>query len=151
METVPVAIGALGVITKKHREAHKQDYRKGTFTPSLCQCSILRVFKATATQIREKSEQTLESLRIELGTSSTEGSALTNCAKILPTLQNYQKLPTLQNSCYWIGVACIKPLLRLQSYIICSLDSKKYESNHDYFEAYALIVKAGQPICQKGN
>ena len=59
METVPVAIGALGVITKKHREAHKQDYRKGTFTPSLCQCSVLRVFKATATQIREKSEQTL--------------------------------------------------------------------------------------------
>ena len=51
-----------------------------SFTPSLCQCSILRVFKATATQIREKSEQMLESLRIELGTSSTEGSALTNCA-----------------------------------------------------------------------
>ena len=50
------------------------------FTPSLCQCSILQVFKATATQIREKLEQTLESLRIELGTSSTEGSALTNCA-----------------------------------------------------------------------
>ena len=50
------------------------------FTPSLCQCSILRVFKVTATQIREKSEQTLESLRIELGTSSTEDSALTNCA-----------------------------------------------------------------------
>ena len=50
------------------------------FTPSLCQCSILRVFKAKATQIREKSERTLESLRIELGTSSTEGSALTNCA-----------------------------------------------------------------------
>ena len=51
-----------------------------SFTPSLCQCSILQVFKATATQIREKSEQTLESLRIELGTSSIEGSALTNCA-----------------------------------------------------------------------
>ena len=48
------------------------------FTSSLCQCSILRIFKATATQIREKSEQTLESLRIELGTSSTEGSTLTN-------------------------------------------------------------------------
>ena len=53
------------------------------FTPSLCQCSILRVFKATATQIKEKLEQTLESLRIELGTSSTEGSALTECAKRL--------------------------------------------------------------------
>ena len=49
------------------------------FTPSLYQRSILRVFKATATQFREKSEQTLESLRIELETSSTEGSALTNC------------------------------------------------------------------------
>ena len=36
-----------------------------------CQCSILWVFKATATQIREMSEQMLESLRIELGTSST--------------------------------------------------------------------------------
>ena len=46
-----------------------------SFTPSLCQCSILRVFKATATQIKEKSEQTLELLRIELGTSITEGSA----------------------------------------------------------------------------
>ena len=41
---------------------------------------ILLVFKATATQIREKLEQTLESLRIELGTLSTEGSALINCA-----------------------------------------------------------------------
>ena len=50
------------------------------FTPSLYQCSILRVFKATATQIREKYEQTLGSLEIELGTSSTEGSALTNYA-----------------------------------------------------------------------
>ena len=50
------------------------------FTPSLCQCSVLRVFKATATQIKGKSEQTLESLGIELGTSYTEGSALTNCA-----------------------------------------------------------------------
>ena len=48
------------------------------FTPSLCQCSILWVFKATAIQIREKLEQRLESLRIELGTSSTEGSTLTH-------------------------------------------------------------------------
>ena len=48
--------------------------------PYLCQSFILQVFKATATQIREKSEQALESLRIELGNSSTEGSALTNCA-----------------------------------------------------------------------
>ena len=50
------------------------------FTPSLCQCSILWVFKATATKITEKLEQRLESLRIELGTSSTDGSALTNYA-----------------------------------------------------------------------
>ena len=48
--------------------------------PPSVSAPILRVFKATATQIREKSEQTLESLRMELGTSSTEGSALTNCA-----------------------------------------------------------------------
>ena len=50
------------------------------FTPSLCQCSILRVFKTTATQIREKSKQTLASLKIELGTFSTESSALNNYA-----------------------------------------------------------------------
>ena len=48
-------------------------------TPSLCQCSILLLFKATASQIKEKEEQTLELLRIELGTYSTEGSALANC------------------------------------------------------------------------
>ena len=54
------------------------------FTPFLCQCSVLRVFKATATQIKGKSEQTLESLGIELGTFYTEGSALTNCATRLP-------------------------------------------------------------------
>ena len=48
------------------------------FTPFLCQCSVLRVFKAEATQIRRKSKQTLESPRIERGTSSSEGRALTN-------------------------------------------------------------------------
>ena len=49
------------------------------FTPSLCQYSqYLKLIKAT--QIRGKSEQTLEVLRIELGTSNTESSALTNCA-----------------------------------------------------------------------
>ena len=35
------------------------------FTPSLCQCSVLRVFKAIATRIRGKSKQTLKSPRIE--------------------------------------------------------------------------------------
>ena len=62
-----------------------------SFTPSLCQCSILRVFKAAATQIREKSEQRLESLRIELGNSSTEGSALTTDLCYTPT----PKMPSL--------------------------------------------------------
>ena len=49
------------------------------FAPSPRECSVLRLFKAKATQIRGKLEQTLESLRIKLGTSSTEGNALTNC------------------------------------------------------------------------
>ena len=40
-----------------------------TLPPFLCQCSVLRVFKAKATQIRRKSKQTLESPRIEPGTS----------------------------------------------------------------------------------
>ena len=56
-----------------------------TLPPFLCQCLILRVFKAQATRMRGKAEQELESLRIELGTSSTEGSALTNCATPAPT------------------------------------------------------------------
>ena len=45
-----------------------------TLPPFLCQCLILRVFKAQATRVRGKSERALESLRIELGASSTEGS-----------------------------------------------------------------------------
>ena len=49
-----------------------------TLPPFLCQCSVLRVFKAKATQIRRKSKHMLESLRIELGTSSSEGRALIN-------------------------------------------------------------------------
>ena len=35
------------------------------FTPFLCQCSVLRVFKAKATQTRSKSKQTLESPRTD--------------------------------------------------------------------------------------
>jgi len=46
--------------------------------PALCQCSVLRVFKAIATQIRGKSKQTLKSLKIEPGTSRSESSALAN-------------------------------------------------------------------------
>ena len=62
-----------------------------SFTPSLCQCSILRVFKAKATKIREKLEQALESLRMELGTSSTEGSALPNCAtRLLEAIERFE-------------------------------------------------------------
>ena len=55
-----------------------------TLPPFLCQCSVLRVFKAKATQIRRKSKQTLESPRIEPGTSSSEGRALTNWATPAP-------------------------------------------------------------------
>ena len=54
------------------------------FTPFLCQLSVLRVFKAKATQIRRKSKQTLEAPRIEPGTSSSEGRALTNGATPAP-------------------------------------------------------------------
>ena len=39
------------------------------FTPFLCQCSVLRVFKVIATRIRGKSKQTLKSPSIEQGTS----------------------------------------------------------------------------------
>ena len=39
----------------------------------LCQCSLLQLFKAKATQIRRKSNQTLESPKIEPGTSGSEG------------------------------------------------------------------------------
>ena len=63
-----------------------------SFTPFLCQCSIVQVFKATATQIREKFDQTLESQRIEVGTSSTEGSALTNCATRLLLIRNEESI-----------------------------------------------------------
>ena len=51
------------------------DTDSAPFTPSLCQCSVLRVFKVKATQIRGKSNQTLGSPRLELGNSRTEGSA----------------------------------------------------------------------------
>ena len=46
------------------------------FTPSLCQCSILRAFKAIATRIKGKSKQTLKSPRIEPGTSRYKRRAL---------------------------------------------------------------------------
>ena len=46
-----------------------------TFPPFLCLCSVLRVFKDKARQIRRKSKQALESPRIEPGTSNSEGSA----------------------------------------------------------------------------
>ena len=36
--------------------------------PSLCQCSVSRIFKAIATRVRGKWKQTLKSPRIELGT-----------------------------------------------------------------------------------
>ena len=51
-----------------------------TLPPFLCQCFVLLIFKAKATRIWRKSKQTLESPRIELETSSSEGRALTNWA-----------------------------------------------------------------------
>ena len=48
------------------------------FAPSLCQCSVLRVFKAMATRIRAKSKQTFKSPRIEPETSRSESRALAN-------------------------------------------------------------------------
>ena len=48
------------------------------FTPCLCQCSVLRVFKARATRIRGKLKQTLKSLKIEPETSGSESHALAN-------------------------------------------------------------------------
>ena len=51
-----------------------------TLHPSLCQCSVLRVFKAIATRIRGKSKQTLKSPSIEPGTSCSESHSLTKWA-----------------------------------------------------------------------
>ena len=53
--------------------------RRCALYPScLCQCSVLRVFKAMATRIRGKSKQTLNSLTIEPETSRSESRALAN-------------------------------------------------------------------------
>ena len=48
------------------------------FTPFLCHCSVLRVFKAMATLIRAKWKQTLKSLKNEPETSRSESRALAN-------------------------------------------------------------------------
>ena len=48
------------------------------FTPCLCHCSVLRVFKTMATRIRGKWKQTLKSLKIEPETSRSESCALAN-------------------------------------------------------------------------
>ena len=54
------------------------------FTPSLHQCSVLRVFKASkATQQGGKSKQGCN-VPIETGTSRSEGLALTSCAILAP-------------------------------------------------------------------
>ena len=53
-------------------------------SPTLCWCSVSRVFKATVTRIRGKSKQTLRSPRIELGTSCSESRALSNSATPAP-------------------------------------------------------------------
>ena len=54
-----------------------------TLPPFLCQCSVLRVFKAKARQIRRKSKQALESPRIEPGASNSEGRALRDRSEII--------------------------------------------------------------------
>ena len=46
--------------------------------PSLCQCSVSRMFKVIATRIKGKSKQTLKSARIELGTPCSKSRALAN-------------------------------------------------------------------------
>ena len=51
----------------------------------LCQCSVLRVFKAIATRIRGKSKQTLKPLKIEPRTSRSESRALANWATTAPS------------------------------------------------------------------
>ena len=48
------------------------------FTPSLCQCSFSRIFKAIATRIRAKWKQTLKFPRMELGTPCSESRAVAN-------------------------------------------------------------------------
>ena len=55
---------------------------------SLRQCSVLRVFKAIATRMRGKLKQTLKSLSIGPGTSSSESCTLTNCATPTPKLNS---------------------------------------------------------------
>ena len=96
------------------------------FTHFLCQCSIVRVFKATATQTKEKSEQTLESLRIKLGTSSPEGNALTNCAThlLLSFLSGsvFTLITRTKGTCfrYWF----LELLLHLTDRIMEAMDGK---------------------------
>ena len=58
--------------------------RCALYPPCHCQCSVLRVFKAIATQIRGKSKQTLKSLKIEPGTSRSGSRALANWATTAP-------------------------------------------------------------------
>ena len=50
----------------------------------LCQCCVLRVFKAMATRSRGKSKQTLKSLRIEPEISCSESCASANRATTAP-------------------------------------------------------------------
>ena len=64
----------------------------GLFTPSLLsQYSVLRVLKVNVTRIWGESKQTLESLRMETRTSSTEGSPLNNYATPAAKMRLIQK------------------------------------------------------------
>ena len=64
------------------------------FPPCLCQCSVLRVFKAMATRIRGKSKQMLKSLKIEPETSRSERRALAHEPRLLLVVSSEQPLHT---------------------------------------------------------
>ena len=59
--------------------------------PSLCQCSVLQVFKAMATRIWGKSKELLKSPIIEPVTSCSESRTLTNWATPPPPLLDKNK------------------------------------------------------------
>ena len=92
------------------------------FTPGfLCQCSVIRVFKAKATQIRRKLKQMLESPRIKPGISSSEDRALTNWAmpapvKIMCRLHFSEVLSSLEKSqmlCKLYNLGCCENVIQV--------------------------------------
>ena len=61
------------------------------YPPSLHQCSVLVVFKASQsyTERREVEKKDVVAPGIQFGTSRTEGRALANCAFLALALKNY--------------------------------------------------------------